>query len=152
MSWLHASPPSNVCVYLDVRGMGRSLWYIGSSVLLLLLSPRYRSLKQFNVDICQTCFLTGRASKGNKLHYPIMEYYTPVRSLQARWDGEAALRFWALDLPGHVLATCIPLSSREHSPNSPGDSPVCGIQASLFFPQSFPLTGAAAGYSSPGHP
>ncbi|KFQ30480.1 Dystrophin-related protein 2, partial [Mesitornis unicolor] len=40
---------------------------------------RYRSLKQFNVDICQTCFLTGRASKGNKLHYPIMEYYTPVR-------------------------------------------------------------------------
>ena len=46
------------------------------------LSPldlsRYRSLKQFNVDICQTCFLTGRASKGNKLHYPIMEYYTPV--------------------------------------------------------------------------
>ncbi|KFR10740.1 Dystrophin-related protein 2, partial [Opisthocomus hoazin] len=39
---------------------------------------RYRSLKQFNVDICQTCFLTGRASKGNKLHYPIMEYYTPV--------------------------------------------------------------------------
>ena len=40
---------------------------------------RYRSLKQFNVDICQTCFLTGRTSKGNKLHYPIMEYYTPVR-------------------------------------------------------------------------
>lgn len=40
---------------------------------------RYRSLKQFNVDICQTCFLTGRTSKGKKLHYPIMEYYTPVR-------------------------------------------------------------------------
>lgn len=43
----------------------------------------YRSLKQFNVDICQTCFLTGRASKGNKLHYPIMEYYTPVRGWAA---------------------------------------------------------------------
>uniref|UniRef100_A0A4W5QN48 ZZ-type domain-containing protein n=1 Tax=Hucho hucho TaxID=62062 RepID=A0A4W5QN48_9TELE len=40
---------------------------------------RYRSLKQFNVDICQTCFLTGRTTKGKKLHYPIMEYYTPVR-------------------------------------------------------------------------
>ncbi|KAF3838613.1 hypothetical protein F7725_010381 [Dissostichus mawsoni] len=39
---------------------------------------RYRSLKQFNVDICQTCFLTGRTTKGKKLHYPIMEYYTPV--------------------------------------------------------------------------
>ncbi|KFW07094.1 Dystrophin-related protein 2, partial [Eurypyga helias] len=47
---------------------------------------RYRSLKQFNVDICQTCFLTGRASKGNKLHYPIMEYYTPVRS----WAGRVS--------------------------------------------------------------
>ncbi|KFV04083.1 Dystrophin-related protein 2, partial [Tauraco erythrolophus] len=44
---------------------------------------RYRSLKQFNVDICQTCFLTGRASKGSKLHYPIMEYYTPVQN----WAG-----------------------------------------------------------------
>ena len=41
---------------------------------------RYRSLKQFNVDICQTCFLTGRTTKGKKLHYPIMEYYTPVRA------------------------------------------------------------------------
>uniref|UniRef100_A0A3Q3VRP9 Uncharacterized protein n=1 Tax=Mola mola TaxID=94237 RepID=A0A3Q3VRP9_MOLML len=39
---------------------------------------RYRSLKQFNVDICQTCFLTGRSTKGKKLHYPIMEYYTPT--------------------------------------------------------------------------
>uniref|UniRef100_A0A4W4GGK1 Dystrophin related protein 2 n=1 Tax=Electrophorus electricus TaxID=8005 RepID=A0A4W4GGK1_ELEEL len=40
---------------------------------------RYRSLKQFNVDICQTCFLTGRTTKGKKLHYPIMEYYTRYR-------------------------------------------------------------------------
>ncbi|XP_042196722.1 dystrophin-related protein 2 [Callorhinchus milii] len=41
---------------------------------------RYRSLKQFNVDICQTCFLTGRGSKGHKLHYPIMEYCSPTTS------------------------------------------------------------------------
>lgn len=48
--------------------------------LLCDIDPdRYRSLKQFNVDICQTCFLTGRSTKGKKLHYPIMEYYTPVR-------------------------------------------------------------------------
>lgn len=57
-----------------------------ASLWLLDLS-RYRSLKQFNVDICQTCFLTGRASKGNKLHYPIMEYYTPVQS----WAGGRVL-------------------------------------------------------------
>lgn len=42
-------------------------------------SPRYRSLKQFNVDICQSCFLSGRTTKGKALIYPIMEYYTPVR-------------------------------------------------------------------------
>ncbi|XP_028840391.1 dystrophin-related protein 2-like isoform X2 [Denticeps clupeoides] len=41
---------------------------------------RYRSLKQFNVDICQACFLSGRASKGKTLHYPIIEYYTPSTS------------------------------------------------------------------------
>lgn len=145
MLWLHASPPSNVCVYLDAKETGRSLWYIVSSVL----SPRYRSLKQFNVDICQTCFLTGRASKGNKLHYPIMEYYTPVWSLWAGWEGETDLRFWALDLLGHAQAICILLSSGEHSPNCPGDLPVQGFQASLFFQQTFSLTRVAAGYRSP---
>uniref|UniRef100_A0A8C0IIH7 Dystrophin related protein 2 n=1 Tax=Bubo bubo TaxID=30461 RepID=A0A8C0IIH7_BUBBB len=50
---------------------------------------RYRSLKQFNVDICQTCFLTGRAGKGNKLHYPIMEYYTPVWGWAGRVSAQS---------------------------------------------------------------
>uniref|UniRef100_A0A8C3LUR8 Dystrophin related protein 2 n=1 Tax=Chrysolophus pictus TaxID=9089 RepID=A0A8C3LUR8_CHRPC len=53
---------------------------------------RYRSLKQFNVDICQTCFLTGRASKGNKLHYPIMEYYTPTTSSENMRDFATTLK------------------------------------------------------------
>uniref|UniRef100_A0A803WCK2 Dystrophin related protein 2 n=1 Tax=Ficedula albicollis TaxID=59894 RepID=A0A803WCK2_FICAL len=53
---------------------------------------RYRSLKQFNVDICQTCFLTGRASKGNKLHYPIMEYYTPTTSTENMRDFATTLK------------------------------------------------------------
>ncbi|XP_044538487.1 dystrophin-related protein 2 isoform X2 [Gracilinanus agilis] len=53
---------------------------------------RYRSLKQFNVDICQTCFLTGRASKGNKLHYPIMEYYTPTTSSENVRDFATTLK------------------------------------------------------------
>ncbi|XP_061454528.1 dystrophin-related protein 2 isoform X2 [Rhineura floridana] len=53
---------------------------------------RYRSLKQFNVDICQTCFLTGRASKGNKLHYPIMEYYTPTTSSEDMRDFATTLK------------------------------------------------------------
>ncbi|KAM6427267.1 dystrophin-related protein 2 isoform 4-T6 [Liasis olivaceus] len=53
---------------------------------------RYRSLKQFNVDICQTCFLTGRASKGNKLHYPIMEYYTMTTSSENMRDFATTLK------------------------------------------------------------
>ncbi|KFO71964.1 Dystrophin-related protein 2, partial [Cuculus canorus] len=72
---------------------------------------RYRSLKQFNVDICQTCFLTGRASKGNKLHYPIMEYYTPVGTCVGRvftqsWQIPQCL---ALPMCSLVLLACFPL-------------------------------------------
>uniref|UniRef100_S4RI27 ZZ-type domain-containing protein n=1 Tax=Petromyzon marinus TaxID=7757 RepID=S4RI27_PETMA len=39
---------------------------------------RYRSLKHFNYDICQSCFFSGRTAKGHKLHYPMVEYCTPV--------------------------------------------------------------------------
>ncbi|XP_062380444.1 dystrophin-related protein 2 [Sardina pilchardus] len=53
---------------------------------------RYRSLKQFNVDICQTCFLTGRTTKGKKLHYPIMEYYTPTTSGERMRDFAKTLK------------------------------------------------------------
>ncbi|KAJ8348737.1 hypothetical protein SKAU_G00273260 [Synaphobranchus kaupii] len=53
---------------------------------------RYRSLKQFNVDICQTCFLMGRTSKGKKLHYPIMEYYTPTTSGEKMRDFAKTLK------------------------------------------------------------
>ncbi|XP_059500478.1 dystrotelin-like [Stegostoma tigrinum] len=37
---------------------------------------RYRSLKHFNSDICQSCFFSGRTSKGHKLHCPMVEYCT----------------------------------------------------------------------------
>ncbi|XP_053554928.1 dystrophin-related protein 2 isoform X2 [Bombina bombina] len=53
---------------------------------------RYRSLKQFGVDICQSCFLTGQAGKGNKLHYPIMEYYTPTTSGEKVRDFATTLK------------------------------------------------------------
>uniref|UniRef100_H3BBK9 Dystrophin related protein 2 n=1 Tax=Latimeria chalumnae TaxID=7897 RepID=H3BBK9_LATCH len=62
---------------------------------------RYRSLKQFNVDICQNCFLTGRATKGNKLHYPIIEYYTPV--LKGSWP-----RINASSVNSLLLHPCFP--------------------------------------------
>uniref|UniRef100_A0A6Q2WXX4 ZZ-type domain-containing protein n=1 Tax=Esox lucius TaxID=8010 RepID=A0A6Q2WXX4_ESOLU len=53
---------------------------------------RYRSLKQFNVDICQSCFLTGRTTKGKKLHYPIMEYYTETTSGEKMRDFAKTLK------------------------------------------------------------
>uniref|UniRef100_A0A8C1M0N9 Dystrophin related protein 2 n=1 Tax=Cyprinus carpio TaxID=7962 RepID=A0A8C1M0N9_CYPCA len=53
---------------------------------------RYRSLKQFNVDICQMCFLTGRTTKGKKLHYPIMEYYAPTTSGEKMRDFAKTLK------------------------------------------------------------
>lgn len=40
---------------------------------------RYRSLKHFNYDVCQSCFFSGRTAKGHKLNYPMVEYCTPVR-------------------------------------------------------------------------
>ena len=112
----HASPSSNAGVNLDVWGRGRSLEYIVSSFPPPLLSPRYRSLKQFNVDICQTCFLTGRASKGNKLHYPIMEYYTPVWSLCAAGRGrQLSASGCLIHFAQHWLTVlCSPLGSILH--------------------------------------
>ncbi|XP_064412021.1 dystrophin isoform X2 [Latimeria chalumnae] len=41
---------------------------------------RYRSLKHFNYDVCQSCFFSGRTAKGHKLHYPMVEYCTPTTS------------------------------------------------------------------------
>lgn len=45
---------------------------------LFLFFTRYRSLKHFNYDICQSCFFSGRVAKGHKMHYPMVEYCTPV--------------------------------------------------------------------------
>ncbi|XP_053567811.1 utrophin isoform X2 [Bombina bombina] len=41
---------------------------------------RYRSLKHFNYDVCQSCFFSGRTAKGHKLHHPMVEYCTPTTS------------------------------------------------------------------------
>uniref|UniRef100_A0A8C7UIA0 Dystrophin related protein 2 n=1 Tax=Oncorhynchus mykiss TaxID=8022 RepID=A0A8C7UIA0_ONCMY len=53
---------------------------------------RYRSLKQFNVDICQSCFLSGRTTKAKALIYPIMEYYTPTTSGERMRDFAKTLK------------------------------------------------------------
>lgn len=39
---------------------------------------RYRCLKCFNFDMCQSCFFFGRSSKNHKLSHPMHEYCTTV--------------------------------------------------------------------------
>ncbi|XP_078088642.1 dystrophin-like isoform X13 [Mustelus asterias] len=45
-----------------------------------IIGFRYRSLKHFNYDVCQSCFFSGRTAKGHKMHYPMVEYCTPTTS------------------------------------------------------------------------
>ncbi|KAL4624014.1 utrophin-like [Arapaima gigas] len=45
-----------------------------------IVGLRYRSLKHFNYDVCQSCFFSGRTAKGHKLNYPMVEYCTPTTS------------------------------------------------------------------------
>uniref|UniRef100_A0A8C4S8F0 Dystrophin n=1 Tax=Erpetoichthys calabaricus TaxID=27687 RepID=A0A8C4S8F0_ERPCA len=46
-----------------------------------IIGFRYRSLKHFNYDICQSCFFSGRVAKGHKMQYPMVEYCTPTTSV-----------------------------------------------------------------------
>lgn len=41
---------------------------------------RYRCLKCFNFDMCQSCFFFGRSGKNHKLSHPMHEYCTTVRN------------------------------------------------------------------------
>lgn len=60
----------------DMKHSHTKLWSRG----FFSFSFRYRSLKHFNYDICQSCFFSGRVAKGHKMHYPMVEYCTPVSS------------------------------------------------------------------------
>ncbi|XP_064473113.1 dystrophin-like isoform X2 [Ornithodoros turicata] len=41
---------------------------------------RYRCLKCFNVDLCQSCFFSGRKTKNHKVTHPMQEYCTTTTS------------------------------------------------------------------------
>ena len=45
-----------------------------------IIGLRYRSLRHFHYDICQSCFFSGRVATRNKFCYPLVEYCTPTSS------------------------------------------------------------------------
>ncbi|EPQ19100.1 Dystrophin [Myotis brandtii] len=57
-----------------------------------IIGFRYRSLKHFNYDICQSCFFSGRVAKGHKMHYPMVEYSTPTTSREDVRDFAKVLK------------------------------------------------------------
>ncbi|XP_058831030.1 dystrophin, isoforms A/C/F/G/H isoform X2 [Topomyia yanbarensis] len=53
---------------------------------------RYRCLKCFNFDMCQSCFFLGRNAKNHKLSHPMHEYCTTTTSTEDVRDFTRALR------------------------------------------------------------
>ena len=45
-----------------------------------IVGLRYRSLRHFRYNICQSCFFSGRVATRNKFCYPFGEYCTPTTS------------------------------------------------------------------------
>lgn len=88
-----------------------------------VLSPRYRSLKHFNYDICQSCFFSGRVAKGHKMQYPMVEYCTPVCEEVICSDTACV----CLLLPTEVtMSSLCPTSlSRRHQERTSGTLPRC---------------------------
>uniref|UniRef100_A0AAR2KC62 Dystrophin n=1 Tax=Pygocentrus nattereri TaxID=42514 RepID=A0AAR2KC62_PYGNA len=88
-----------------------------------IIGFRYRSLKHFNYDICQSCFFSGRVAKGHKMQYPMVEYCTPTTSGEDVRDFAKVLknkfrtkRYFAKH-PRMVILICIsvPASSPQLS-------------------------------------
>ncbi|XP_024083569.1 dystrophin-like isoform X11 [Cimex lectularius] len=57
-----------------------------------IIGFRYRCLKCFNFDMCQSCFFSGRKAKSHKLTHPMQEYCTATTSGEDVRDFTRALR------------------------------------------------------------
>ncbi|XP_019870553.1 dystrophin [Aethina tumida] len=57
-----------------------------------IVGLRYRCLKCFNFDMCQTCFFAGKLTKGHKLSHPMQEYCAATTSIEDMRDFTRALK------------------------------------------------------------
>ncbi|XP_072385171.1 dystrophin isoform X1 [Diabrotica undecimpunctata] len=57
-----------------------------------IVGLRYRCLKCFNFDMCQSCFFSGRLTKGHKLNHPMHEYCAATTSVEDVRDFTKALK------------------------------------------------------------
>nr|CAH7713664.1 unnamed protein product [Callosobruchus chinensis] len=57
-----------------------------------IVGLRYRCLKCFNFDMCQTCFFSGKLTKGHKLSHPMHEYCAATTSVEDVRDFTKALK------------------------------------------------------------
>lgn len=57
-----------------------------------IIGLRYRCLKCFNFDMCQTCFFAGRTTKNHKLSHPMHEYCSATSSIEDMRDFTKALK------------------------------------------------------------
>ena len=85
LEWLQLEPQSFVWLPVLYRlALSESAEHPGVKCTICkstrLIGLRYRCLRCFSFEICQTCFFSGRVAKSHKLSHPIQEYCTTTTS------------------------------------------------------------------------
>ncbi|XP_035276172.1 LOW QUALITY PROTEIN: dystrophin [Anguilla anguilla] len=96
VDWMHLEPQSMVWLPVLHRVAAAETAKHQAKCTICKECPivgfRYRSLKHFNYDVCQSCFFSGRTAKGHKLNYPMVEYCTPTTSGEDMRDFTKVLK------------------------------------------------------------
>ncbi|ESN94666.1 hypothetical protein HELRODRAFT_134634, partial [Helobdella robusta] len=87
MDWMSFEPQPLVwiCVLHRLSTAELSIHYVRCNVCRItpITGLRYRCLKCFNFDLCQTCFFHGLKARGHKLSHPMQEYWTNSTSSES---------------------------------------------------------------------